>query len=331
MRLAIIGASGMLGHHVAAAAVHAGYNLIVTYRNPRSLELLKDLTFEARQADLDDRDALRRALAGADAVINCAGYYPTVPRPWRDEVRTATTRMQNFYDACADLPLRKIVYLGAAIALPRDPGGQPGNESHSYPEQPADKNPYLQAKWAMDAQALAKAKEGLPVTIGIPTMTFGEFDPGSTTGRFILEMANGTLPGYVDGRRNVIYAGDAGRGLVRVCEDGRVGERYLLGGENLTMRQLLGKIAGATGKPMPKAIPLGVARLLSAWQAFRYSALRGPDPKVSASAIAVMASGQFIDATKARQELGFAAQTSTDDAINRALAWFRRQGMVTAG
>ena len=82
--------------------------------------------------------------------------------------------MQNFYDACADLPLHKIVYLGAAIALPRDSKGRPGNEELRYREQPDSKSPYLQVKWALDEQALTTAQEGLPITIGIPTMTFGE-------------------------------------------------------------------------------------------------------------------------------------------------------------
>jgi len=327
MRIAIVGATGMLGHHTALAAVRAGHEVIVVYRNPRSLGAIRDVRCEARQADLNDRVALHNAFIGVGAVINCAGYYPTVPRPWRDEVQMAKSQMQNFYDACADLPLNKIVYLGAAIALPRDSKGRPGNEELRYREQPDNKSPYLQVKWALDEQALNRAQEGLPITIGIPTMTFGEFDPGNTTGRFIIELANRSLPGYVNGRRNVIYAGDAGWGLVRVCEAGRSGERYLLAGENLTMEELLGKVAAAVGAPMPKAIPLGAARLLSAWQAFRFK-LGGPEPKVSDSAIAVMSSGQFIDGEKARQQLGFYPEVSIDEAIGRALRWFQGNGLV---
>src|ERR1700693_1451909 len=107
MRLAVIGATGMLGHHVAVAASREGHELVVTYRNLQSLESLQHLKSDPRQADLNDRTRLRTALTGVDADINCAGYYPTMPRPWRDEVRTATAQMDNFYSACADLPLRK--------------------------------------------------------------------------------------------------------------------------------------------------------------------------------------------------------------------------------
>ena len=317
----------MLGHHAALAALRAGHEVIAVYRNPHSLEAIRDIPLEARQADLNDREALCNAFTAVDAVINCAGYYPTIPRPWRDEVQTAKAQMQNFYDACTHLPLHKIVYLGAAIALPRDPTGRPGNEELRYRKQPDKKSPYLQVKWALDEQALTMAQEGLPVTIGIPTMTFGEFDPGNTTGRFIIELANRSLPGYVNGRRNVIYAGDAGRGLVRVCEAGRPGERYLLAGENLTMEALIGKVAVTVGAPMPKAIPLNVARLVSAWQTFRFK-LGGPEPKVTDSAIAVMSLGQFIDGEKARKELGFHPEVSVHEAIARALKWFQGNGLV---
>lgn len=328
MRIAIVGATGMLGHHTALAALRAGHELVVVYRNPKALASLGDLTFTGQRADLDDRAALRAALDDVDAVINCAAYYPTLPRPWREDVATATTQMQNFYEACAGKPLHKIVYLGGAIALPKRSDGAPGDETLRYEGRPANRNPYLQVKWALDEQALAMARQGLPVVIGIPTMSFGEFDPGNTTGRFVLEMARGTLPGFVDGRRNVIYAGDAGRGLVRVCEDGRAGERYLLTGENLTMRELMQKIAQATARPLPRTVPLAVARLVSTVQTLRYRYLRGPEPKISESAIAVMSAGQFLDGGKAQRELGFRAEVSVDEAIARTLAWFRGKGMV---
>jgi dihydroflavonol-4-reductase len=328
MRIAIVGATGMLGHHTAVATIAAGHELVVVCRNSSSLHLLAALTFEARQADLNDRAALRLALMGVDAVINCAAYSPTVLRPWRDEVLTATSQMQGFYEVCADLSLRKIVYLGGSIALPRNPRGRAGSEQLRYEAQPRNKNPYLQVKWAMDEQALSKAVEGLPVVIGIPSMAFGEFDMGNSTGRIIVEMANRTMPGYVEGMRNVIYAGDAGRGMVRVCEAGRIGERYLLAGENLTMRQLMAKISAVTGAPMPKSVPISVARVIVAWQSFQHARFGGDKPKVNASAIAVMSLGQFIDGSKAQSELNFRAEVSIYEAIQRSLTWFRKMGLV---
>ena len=329
MRIAIIGATGMIGHHTARAAVDRGHELVVIHRASSNLDQLADLKFTSAVADLDDRDALTCALKGVDAVINCAGYYPTAPRPWREEVKTATTQMDHFYAACAQHQLHKIVYLGAAIALPRHPQGKPGDETLEYIGEPANKNPYLQVKVAMDAQARARAKEGLPVVVGIPSMTFGEYDYGPTTGRLLVELANKRLPGYVTGNRNVIYAGDAGLGLIRVCEEGRVGERYLLTGENHSMDELVRKMTSAAGVPMPKAIPLAGAMLVAKLQALRYRWFKGPLPKVDATGIAVMSGGQFLIGTKAREELGFLASVSTDEAICRALQWFKAQGYVS--
>ncbi len=196
-------------------------------------------------------------------MIHSAASYPGAPKPLAQELETSQRLLDNFYSVCSELPLKKIVFVGAAIALPKSTNGEPSDGSEDYKDRPADDNPYLQTKWAQDAMARRKAKEGLPVVIGIPSMTFGEYDPGNGTGRFILEIANGTFPGYVEGNRNVIYAGDGGRGLVRVCEDGQIGERYLITGENLTMQQIVTTIAGVTGRPEPKKIPLAAAKLVS--------------------------------------------------------------------
>ena len=166
------------------------------------------------------------------------------------------------------------------------------------------------------------------MVIGIPTMTFGEYDYGPTTGRLIVEIANRTLPGYVKGNRNVIYAGDAGRGLARVCEQGRPGERYLLTGENISMSELVTKIGQIAGAPVPRAIPVAMARAASALQTARYRWLKGAVPRVDATAIAVMSAGQFVNGAKARSELGFTATETLDNAIKRALAWFRSNGYV---
>jgi dihydroflavonol-4-reductase len=176
--------------------------------------------------------------------------------------------------------------------------------------------------------ALRFAHDGMPVVIGVPSMTFGEYDPGNSTGRFVLDMANRTFPGYVAGKRNVVYAGDAGRGLVRVCEDGLPGERYLITGENLTMEQLMAKIALATGASEPKAIPLAIAKLLSGLQTVRHKYLHGPVPKISASAIAVMSSGQYLDGSKTERGLGYRPEVSIDEAIRRTLEWFKAQRMI---
>lgn len=327
MRIAIIGATGMIGHHTALAAESAGHETVVVHRASSATAHLDDLRAERRVASLEDSVSLSAALQGVDAVINCAGYYPTVPRSWRAEVAHATAQMAGFYRACRDLPLQKIVYLGAAIALPRPPGGSPGHADLRYSAQPADRNPYLQVKWALDEMAHAEAAQGLPVVIGIPSMTFGEHDYGPTTGRLIVEIASGRMPRYVRGQRNTIYAGDAGRGLLACATAGRVGQRYLLTGENTDMDRLTRLIAEAAGVTPPQPVALGMARLVSRIQGWKWK-LGGPPPVITPTAIAVMSAGQHLDGSKAATELGYQPEVGLAEAIDRALAWFRAQGML---
>ncbi|HEV3470339.1 MAG TPA: NAD-dependent epimerase/dehydratase family protein [Pyrinomonadaceae bacterium] len=331
MRVAVVGATGMIGHHAAAAVAAAGHELRVVHRAGSNLKALGDLPFEPRAGDLNDRASLSAALEGAEAVINCAAYYPTEPRPWREEVALALAQSENFYAACAERGLRKIVYVGAAIALARDPSGRPATEEAATSERPRDLTPYVQVKWEMDRLAVEKARRGLPVVVAIPAMCFGEYDAGPSTGRLIVEVANRTLPGYVGGRRNVVYAGDAGRGLLLACERGRAGERYLLTGENVTMDELVRVIAEEAGvEPPRRAIPLGLARVLSKLQEARYRLLGGEVPRLSSTAVAVMALGQFLDGSKAGRELGYEPHVGARKAVARALAWFRAHGYVKA-
>ena len=328
LRVAVIGATGMIGHHTARALIAAGHEVIAVQRAQSDASKIADLNCEIREGDLADKCSLHSALGGLDGVVNCAAYYPTLPRPWREEVNTALQQMAGFYEAARACALRKIVYLGAAIALRKHPLEQAGHETLLHSQRPPGRNAYVQVKWALDQQAVAQARGGLPVVVGIPSMTFGEYDYGPTTGALITEIAAQRLPAYVRGLRNAVYAGDAGRGLALALERGRPGERYLFTGENLSMDELVSKIASMAGVPVPRAVPLRLAQLLATAQAVRYRRLKGPVPKISQTAIAVMAGGQFLDGRKAQRELGYAPQVSIDDALQRAYAWFCEQGMV---
>lgn len=331
MKIAVIGATGMLGCHIAHAVIEGGHALVVIHRNNSQLEKLHGLPFTSRIASLEGEAALARALAGVDAVINAGAYYPTVPRAWKKDLKLARTQMGVFLSACkqahAVRPLR-VVYVGAAIALQRGAKGAPVCEANSYSTQPRNKNNFLQVKWAMDNMALQAAAEGLPVVIGIPTMTFGEHDDAKTTGRLMLEIARGTLPGYLQGERNVVYAGDAARGLVLCAEKGRSGERYLITGKNTTMDDLVRMISAQAGQAMPKVIPLRVARVVATLGSIKYRLFRGSVPKLTHSAVAVMASGQYVDGSKAHQDLAYAPRVSLAETIERSLNWFRAQGML---
>jgi dihydroflavonol-4-reductase len=331
MRIGILGATGMLGHHSANAVRAAGHELVVLHRAGAKLDRLCELKFGTRMADLDQPATLLPALRGLDGVINAAAYYPTVPRPWRDDVAEGLRQMQAFFDACAQAHVARVVYVGGSIALRRDPKGLPGNETLVQAHEPDDKAPYVQVKWALDRLAHERAAGGLPVITAIPTMSFGEHDWGPTTGRLLVELANRTLAGYVAGDRNVVYAGDAGRGILASLERGRPGERYLIGGHNVAMADLVARMAAIAGAPAPRAIPLPVARAAAKMQALRYHLIGGAAPKLSETAIAIMASGQFLDCGKAERELGYSAKVGVEEMLMRAFTWFRSIGYINTG
>lgn len=330
MKIAVIGATGMLGNHTARAVVAAGHSLVIGHRLSSNLDLISDLKGERRVCDLDDPVTMALALRDVDGVINCAGYYPVKPCSWQKDVKRALCQMEKFYAACETAGVARIVYVGAAIALPPAGKCDPAGADDCYPGQPKNTNNYLQVKWALDHLALKKAAEGLPVVIGIPAMTFGEYDTGPTTGRLIVELANQSIPAYVGGNRNVVYAGDAARGLVLACEKGKVGERYLFGGENLSMDNLVKLICEVGGAGRPGKIPLWLAKTMALIQGKRYQWLGGDLPRLDKTAIAVLSLGQFLDDSKSRKELGYQPQTSVRDAVQKALVWFKAQGYVVS-
>lgn len=330
MKIAILGATGMLGHHTALALQAMGEELVVLHRAGSKLDRLSDLRFEARTADADYPSAdLARVLAGVDVLVHAAAYYPPEPRAAKDDEAIATAQMQRILDACRQANCR-LVYVGGAIALARRQDGQAADETQSYSERPKHRSGYLLAKWRMDQMALAAAAAGQWVAVAIPAMTFGAFDFGPTTGRLIVGIASGKFPRYLPGKRNVIDARDAGRGIALVATSGQSGQRYLLTGTNIDMRDLTGKIAKHAGMPAPKPAPLAVATLIARFNHWRYRRFGGQKPDLDETALAIITAGQYLDGSKAKQALGFVAEHDPDAAIAYALTWFRSVGMLAA-
>ncbi|AZB42152.1 NAD-dependent epimerase/dehydratase family protein [Bacillus sp. FJAT-42376] len=330
MKIGVIGATGMIGHHTAKAVLERGHELTVIHRKNSKLSLLNDLSFEAAEADLSDEAALTKAFAGLDAIIHCAAYYPSEPRPLKEDVRLARLQMDTFLSACeAAKGLKKIVYTGGSIALPKALDGSHGTEELTYRSAPSIKNAYLHVKYEMDKMARERASENLPIVIGIPVMCFGEYDYGPSTGQLIAEVANETLPAYLEGKRNVVYTGDAGRGLVLAAEKGRIGERYLFAGSNIAMSVLVPKIAMLAGVKPPRVIlPLPAAKIIASFLSAKQRLLGGPSPKLSKTAVAVMGLGQFINGSKAQRELGYSPSLTLDETLERTLDWFVQEGYI---
>jgi dihydroflavonol-4-reductase len=328
MKIGIIGATGMIGNHTARAVIEKGHELTVIHRKSADLSRLEGLLFENRVGDLNDKRSLITAFSGLDWVINCGAYYPTKPLPLAQEMQTAEKQMTAFIEAIKASGIKKAVYVGGAISLPKSASGM-GDETLNYSETPPNKTPYLQVKWLMDKMAQEAGKSGVPLVLGIPAMTFGEYDYGPTTGQLIKNIANKQMPAYLQGNRNVVYAGDAAIGLLLAAEKGKNGERYLITGENINMDNLVVAIAKAANvAPPSKVIPLGLAKIISFIQEFKYKHFNGAVPKLSATAIAILSAGQFLEGEKAKKELGYAPSVTTNEAIKRTIDWFKSVGYI---
>ncbi len=328
-KIGVIGGTGMLGHHVAKCIQNDSENeLIVIHRSTSNLSSISDLKYESRVADLNDLQSLTKSFEDLDYVLNCGAYYPTIPKPLHEEIEIAQHQMANFIGAVKESKAKKALYLGGSIAIPKSKEGI-ANEELIYTNSPSNKSAYVQVKWIMDKMAREAGQSGTPIVIGIPSMTFGEYDYGPSTGRIITNTINQTLPGYVNGNRNVIYAGDAARGLLAACLYGKAGERYLITGENISMHDLIQKII-AIGNldKMPKEVPLGMAKLISKIKMTRYKIFGGELPLLNDTAIAVMSAGQFLDGNKAKKELNYTPKVSLDNAIEKAIEWFKANDYI---
>src|SRR6516162_5890336 len=187
------------------------------------------------------------------------------------------------------------------------------------------------SKWMAEQEALKAAKAGLPVILVLPTTPVGPWDWKPTpTGKIILDFLNGKMPGYVETGLNFVGVEECAAGHLLAAEKGRVGERYLLGGENLTLRQLLDALSRITGLPAPKLkIPHGLA-LGVAYASTLFSRLIGREPGVPVEGVKIARHTMFVDCSRAQRELGFKAGPVAA-ALERAVRWYEANGYIDKG
>ncbi|MBA0085919.1 MAG: NAD-dependent epimerase/dehydratase family protein, partial [Acidobacteria bacterium Pan2503] len=190
---------------------------------------------------------------------------------------------------------------------------------------------YKRSKWMAEQEALKAAKAGLPVVVVLPTTPVGPWDWKPTpTGKIILDFLNGKMPGYVETGLNFVGVEECAAGHLLAAEKGKVGERYLLGGENLTLKQLLDALSRITGLPAPKLkIPHGLA-LGVAYASTLFSRLIGREPGVPVEGVKIARHTMFVDCSRAQRELGFKAGPVAA-ALERAVRWYEANGYIDKG
>jgi dihydroflavonol-4-reductase len=326
-RTLVLGATGHIGAHVVRALLAEGHHVRAAYRNGRFLSVLQGLPVERVAVDLETLNGLHAALEGCEWVFHAAGYYPTFRARRESAIAQGLTSTRRILAAIASTRPQRVVFTSSVATIRRVPD-RLANEADREPwPLPSWRSLYATVKIGMEHEALRAAREGLPIVIVNPSLCLGEYDAHPSSGQAILAYAKHRLPFYVHHTFNVVYTGDVAIGHLRAAERGRVGERYLLTCRNVTLHEFTQLVASCAGVPPPRwRIPYRMAWLaalgteLGAWVSRR-------EPWLPRAAVHSVRMGQRLDGTKAVRELGL-PQTPIEEAVRRALAWFREAGFL---
>jgi dihydroflavonol-4-reductase len=328
MRLFITGATGFVGSHVARMAAADGAELRLLARktsNTASLPKSADLVV----GDLRSPAEFASALAGCDAVIHVAADY----RLWvpdADEMYKANVEgTRELLRRAREAGVRRVVYTSSVATMGFRTDGTIVDEA--TPVSEADMiGHYKRSKWMAEQVALQAAEAGQQVVVLNPTTPVGAMDTKPTpTGRIIVDFLNGNFPAYVDTGLNLVDVEAIARMHLTALTAGRVGQRYILGGENLTLKQILDRLAGITGRPSPtRKVPHWVAMAFAYFDETITGKLRGKEPRATVEAVRMGKKMMFASSAKAERELGWQV-APVEKALRAACDWFAANGYVT--
>ena len=313
----VTGASGFLGWHVARLLTEQGDQVRALCRPTSEL---RELTVERVSGDLRDASSLARAVEGCRRVYHVAADYRLWSKHPSDLYAANVEGTRNLLDASERAGVERIVYTSTVGCI-----GMPGDEN--TPVSIADMTGhYKRSKWLAEQVALEKARTGLPVVIVNPTAPIGDHDWKPTpTGKIIVDFLANRLPAFVDTGLNLVDARDVAQGHILAAEKGKPGERYILGCENLTLQQILQRLAKLADKPAPRVkLPYAVAYAAGVIST-GLANLTGKEPMVPLEGVRMARKKMFVSHAKAEQQLGY-RPGSVDAALQRAIDWFKGSG-----
>ncbi len=327
MTTLVTGAAGFLGSHVARQLVARGEDVRILLRPSSQNRAIADLSLEYVTGDLRDSASLDRALQGVKRVFHVAADYRLWARRSQDIYDSNVGGTKNILDAARRAGVEQFIYTSTVATIAVDRPAAPNESTESKLEEMVGH--YKRSKWMAEREALEAAKKGLPVIVAMPTTPVGPWDWKPTpTGKIILDFLNGKMPGYVETGLNFVGVEECAAGHLLVSEKGKVGERYLLGAENLTLKQVLDMLANITGLPkvnlkIPHGLALGVAYANTV-----LSRLIGKEPGIPVEGVKIAQHKMFVDCGRAKRELGF-VPGPVSAALDRAVRWYEANGYVS--
>jgi len=315
-----------VGSHVAQVLSHQGAELRLLVRASSRTENLEGIRAERVTGDLCDADTLRKGMSGCELVFNVAADYRLWAPDPREIYRTNVEGTRMVLEAAWAEGVRRVVHTSSVGTIGFCTNGRPSDENS--PVGLADMiGAYKRSKFMAEQVAIEWARGGLDIVIVNPTTPIGEQDIKPTpTGRVIVDFLKRKFPAYVDTGLNLVDVRECAHGHVLAAEKGRRGERYILGGEDLSLKQILDRLATITGLPSPKVkLPYAMALATGAVDTFVTGVLFGREPRVTLDSVRMGRKKMFASSAKAERELGWKI-VSVDDALRRAVEWFRAHG-----
>ena len=330
MKVFLTGATGFVGSHVAGALAEQGASMKLLVRKTSRLDNLAAIQGETVVGDLRDVEALRPALAGCDALIHVAADY----RLWvRDPAAMYAANVNGTRDllrVAREEGVRRVVYTSSVATMGFQADGTIVDER--TPVSIDDMiGHYKRSKFMAEQEALKAAQAGQDVVILNPTTPIGANDVRPTpTGGIIVDFLNRRFPAYMDTGLNLVDVAEVAKTHVAALTVGRAGERYILGGENLTLKQILDRMSAITGLPSPTMkVPQGVALAFAFFDENFTGRLRGKEPRATVEAVRMGKKKMYASSAKAERDLGFTV-APVYQALRAAIEWFRAHGYAPA-
>lgn len=313
---------------MARQLVARGDDVRVLLRPSSHNRAIGDLSLEYVTGDLRDADSLERAVRGVERVFHVAADYRLWARRSREIYDSNVAGTKNLLAAAKRAGVAQFIYTSTVATIAVDRSEPPNELTEAKLEEMVGH--YKRSKWMAEREVLNAAKEGLPVIVAMPTTPVGPWDWKPTpTGKIIVDFLNGKMPGYLETGLNFVGVEECAAGHLLVAEKGKIGERYLLGAENLTLKQVLDTLEKITGLSAPTLkIPHGVA-LGVAYASTIFSRLIGEEPQIPIEGVKIARHKMFVDCSRAKRELGF-QPGPVAAALERAVRWYEGNGYVAA-
>jgi dihydroflavonol-4-reductase len=322
VRVFITGATGFVGSHVARSYAAEGASLRLLTRHTSRLDSLTDIDAEMVTGDLREPEKLRSALIGCDALVHVAADYRLWVRDPDQMYAANVTGTRELLKLAFETGVRRVVYTSSVATMGFKKDGTIVDEES--PVSLAEMiGHYKRSKFLGELEAIKAAKSGQHVVILNPTTPIGPGDSKPTpTGRIIVDFLNGNFPAYVDTGLNLVDVAEVARMHVVALEQGTPGERYILGGENLTLKQILDRMSAITGIPSPTMkVPHAVAMAFAFFDENFTGRLKGKDPRATVEAVRMGKKMMFASSAKAERDLGFQV-LPVYNAMRAAIEWF---------